>query len=132
MVPTGGSRPTSSKTNQADGRHGRAPTFTHGGPWATGAVLINLAETESVLRPDYRLERHCEAWAAPTPPCFATTHPWSGPIGRPWPCDRAPRGSLLDRKAWRLANNRMNPTKPAMASGTRASRVIRVFDGLLG
>jgi hypothetical protein len=29
-------------------------------------------------------------------------------------------------------NNRMNPTKPAMASGTRASRVIRVFDGLLG
>jgi hypothetical protein len=58
MVPTGGSRLTSSKTNQADGRHGRP--FTHGGPWATGAVLINLAETESLLRAHYRLERHCE------------------------------------------------------------------------
>jgi hypothetical protein len=28
----------------------------------------------------------------------------------------------------RRSNNRMNPTKPAMASGARASRVIRVFD----
>jgi hypothetical protein len=35
----------------------------------------------------------------------------------------------IDARTHMPPNNRMNPTKPAMASGARASRVIRVFGG---